>query len=50
MSYIKVNVYFYGQKHLSSGLYTITKQQDIIEAAGYKTVLSLSFIGGDTEL
>lgn len=47
MSYVKVNVYFYGQKHLSSGLYTITRQQDSVDASGYKTVLSLSRIGGD---
>ena len=47
MSYVKVNVYFYSQKHLSSGLYTITKQQDSVDASGYKTVLSLSRIGGD---
>lgn len=26
MSYVKLNVYFYGQKHISSGTYIITKQ------------------------
>ena len=26
MSYVKINTYFYGQKHLSSGLYIINKQ------------------------
>lgn len=47
MSYIKINTYFYGQKHLSSGLYVITKQQDTVDSSGYKTVLSLTRIGGD---
>ena len=47
MSYVKINVYFYGQKHLSSGLYFITKQQDSINESGYRTVLSLTRISGD---
>ena len=47
MTYIKINTYFYGQKHLSSGMYVITKQQDIIDASGYKTILSLTRILGD---
>lgn len=47
MSYIKINTYFFGQKHLSSGLYTITKQMDEISSSGYRTTLSLSRIGGD---
>lgn len=25
MTYVKVNVYFYGQKHISSGTYIVTK-------------------------
>lgn len=47
MSYVKVNTYFYGHKHDSSGLYIITKQQDTINASGYRTVLSLTRVGGD---
>lgn len=46
MSYIRVNVYFYGKKHSSSGLYIITKQTDTIDSSGYKTTLSLVRIGG----
>lgn len=46
MSYIRVNVYFYGKKHSSSGLYIITKQVDTIDESGYKTTLSLVRIGG----
>lgn len=48
MSYVKVNTYFYGHKHISSGLYIITKQEDSIDNSGYKTTLSLTRISGDT--
>lgn len=48
MSYIKVNTYFYGHKHISSGLYIITKQEDSINSSGYKTTLTLTRISGDT--
>lgn len=47
MSYVRVRVYFYGQKHLSSGLYFITKQQDSVSAAGYRTTLSLTRVSED---
>ena len=47
MTYVKLNVLFYGQKHLSSGYYIITKQTDQIDASGYKTVLKLTRIKGD---
>lgn len=47
MSYVKVNTYFYGHKHNSSGLYIITKQEDTINSSGYRTVLSLLRVGGD---
>lgn len=49
MSYVRVNVYFYGNKHLSSGLYLITKQQDTITESGYRTKLSLTRISGDDQ-
>lgn len=49
MSYLKVNTYFYGRKHVSSGLYIITKQEDSISSAGYKTTLSLTRISGDDD-
>lgn len=41
MTNVNLNVYFYGQKHVSSGVYTITKQVDRIDASGYRTTLSL---------
>lgn len=47
MTYIRLNVYFYGVKHLTSGLYIITQQIDTIDFNGYKTVLSLTRVGGD---
>lgn len=49
MSYVKLNVWFHGgQKHISSGLYVITKQQDTIDSSGYKTTLTLLRVGEDT--
>ena len=47
MSYVKVNTYFYGHKHNSSGLYIITKHEDTINSSGYRTKLSLLRIGED---
>lgn len=49
MSYLKVNTYFFGHKHVSSGLYIITKQEDSISSQGYKTTLSLTRISGDED-
>lgn len=48
MTYIKLNVYFYGQKHIASGIYIVTKQEDSISKSGYKTTLSLTRISGDS--
>lgn len=45
MSYIKVNVYFFGRAHNTSGTYLITKQVDNISESGYYTTLSLTRIG-----
>lgn len=47
MSQVHVNVLFYGQKHVSSGLYIITRHEDVIDGSGYKTTLSLTRIGGE---
>ena len=46
MSYIRINVYFYGRKHSSSGIYVITKQVDEISSSGYNTTLSLVRVQG----
>jgi len=51
MQYLRLNVIFPGgHKHISSGLYIITKQVDDISEAGYKTTLSLTKISGDNEV
>ena len=47
MTYVKLNVMFYGRKHLSSGYYVITRQTDVIDANGYKTTLKLLRVKGD---
>lgn len=41
MDYVKLNVVFYGQRHISSGLYVITHQQDSVSGSGFKTTLKL---------
>lgn len=49
MSYVKLNVWFAGGiKHISSGLYVITEQNDTLNASGYKTTLKLLRVGGDS--
>lgn len=45
MSYVRVNVFFYGRQHNASGLYCITQQVDNISESGYTTTLSLVRIG-----
>lgn len=49
MQYIKVNAMFYGQRHMSSGLYFVKKQQDIIDSRGYRTVLTIQRFAGDDD-
>lgn len=45
MDYVIVNVVFYGQKHITSGVYTITGQTDTLSGDGFRTALSLTRIG-----
>lgn len=45
MSYIRINVYFFGRLHNTSGVYMITKQVDEINENGYYTTFSLVRIG-----
>lgn len=49
MSHVRLNVYFYGKKFLTSGLYIVTKQVDDISGSGFKTSLSLTRIDGDND-
>lgn len=49
MDYVRLNVIYFGQKHIASGLYIVTKQIDTISETGYRTQLSLTKIAGDNE-
>ena len=49
MQYVRLNVVFPGgHKHLSSGLYIVTRQLDVLNGNGYATTLNLTRIKGDT--
>ncbi len=41
MSYIRLNVVFYGQQHITSGLYCIQKDEMQIDRSGFRTILTL---------
>lgn len=45
LTYVKLNVYFYGKKHIASGLYIVTRESDYIDESGSKTTLKLTRIG-----
>lgn len=48
MDHVRLNViYPGGRKHISSGLYLVTQQRDVIDGSGYRTTLSLIKISGD---
>ncbi len=49
MDYVRLNVIYFGQKHIASGLYIVTKQIDTISETGYRTQLFLTKIAGDNE-
>lgn len=50
MQYVRLKVIFPGgHKHISSGLYLVTKQEDFIDGNGYRTTLGLTKIAGDDE-
>ena len=51
MSHVRLNViYPGGRKHISSGLYLVTQQRDVIDGNGYRTTLSLAKISGDESI
>ena len=50
VSYVKIDVRFYGRKQICSGTYIIIKQTDNISASGYKTTLELQRIKGDSDV
>ena len=47
MSYVRINIYYYGRKDIDSGLYIVLSQQDNIDTSGYRTTLKLFRVGGD---
>lgn len=47
MNYVKLNVWFHGHKHVSSGYYIITSQVDTVDAGGYRTKLELTRVAPD---
>lgn len=50
LTYVRLNVIFPGgHKHISSGLYIITKQVDTIDMNGYRTQLEMTKVGGDVQ-
>lgn len=49
MSYVRLNVFYYGKKHISSGLYIITKQTDSVDSGGYRTRLEMTRVSGDEQ-
>ena len=48
MSNVRLNVYFYGRKHISSGLYAVTSQKDFVGESGFRTTLTLLKVGGSS--
>lgn len=46
MTYVKLNIWFYGQKYIGTGYYIVTKQTDNVSASGFTTTLKLTKIGG----
>lgn len=47
MTYLRLNILFYGEKYIGSGLYIVTSQTDEISSNGYKTKLTLTKIQGE---
>jgi hypothetical protein len=47
MTRVRLNVYYFGRKHISSGLYIVTAQEDQIDMGGYRTTLKLIRVSGD---
>lgn len=45
MDYINIDVRFFGQKHITSGLYAITGQQDTLSGSGFVTNIALLRVG-----
>jgi len=49
LNYIKVNVYYFGKKRSSSGVYIVTGQEDSLSGNGFRTKLDLLRVAGDNQ-
>lgn len=49
LNYIKVNVFYFGQKRNSSGVYIVTGQEDSLSGNGFTTKLELLRVAGDNQ-
>lgn len=49
LNYIKVNVYYFGNKRDSSGIYIVTGQEDTLSGNGFRTKLELTRVAGDNQ-
>ena len=47
LNYIKINVYYFGKKRSSSGVYIVTGQEDSLSGNGFRTRLDLLRVAGD---
>jgi hypothetical protein len=47
LNYIKINVYYFGKKRSSSGVYIVTGQEDSLSGNGFRTKLDLLRVAGD---
>ena len=48
--YLKINIYFFGQKYNYSGYYMVVAQKDTIDLSGYSTELSLIRVEGEQDV
>ena len=47
MDYIIIKVVFYGQEHITSGVYVVTGQKDTLSGDGFRTTLALTRVGSE---
>ena len=47
MDYIIIKVVFYGQEHITSGVYVVTGQKDTLSSDGFRTTLALTRVGSE---
>jgi hypothetical protein len=50
MTNVRLNVYYFGRRHIASGLYIVTKEQDSISKDGFTTTLNMTRIGKANDL